>query len=122
MLTMFLDLNHLGLSLISVADFSKTMARARTLGELPFGIMVRGIDNGLRDWSSIPGRVIPKTDKMVLDAALLNTQHYKVQIKNKRSNPPLNFGVVVIEKAAFGSPATTVGQLTMGYLYKKKII
>ena len=26
----------------------------------------------------IPGRVIPKTQKMVLDAALLNTQHYKV--------------------------------------------
>ena len=25
---------------------------------------------------SIPGRVIPKTQKMVLDAALLNTQHH----------------------------------------------
>ena len=24
-----------------------------------------------------------KTEKMVLDAALLNTQHYKVQIKDK---------------------------------------
>ena len=28
---------------------------------------------------SIPGRVIPKTQKMVLDAALLNTQHYNVK-------------------------------------------
>ena len=32
---------------------------------------------------SIPGWVIPKTQKMVLDASLLNTQHYKVQIKGK---------------------------------------
>ena len=32
---------------------------------------------------SIPGRVIPKTLKMVLDTALLNTQHYKVRIKGK---------------------------------------
>ena len=27
--------------------------------------------------------IIPKTQKMVLDDALLNTQHYKVQIKGK---------------------------------------
>ena len=39
--------------------------------------------NGSGDWDSIPGRVIPKTQKMVLDAALLNTQHYKVSIKSK---------------------------------------
>ena len=32
---------------------------------------------------SIPGRVIPKTLKMVLDASLLNTQRYKVRIKGK---------------------------------------
>ena len=32
---------------------------------------------------SIPGRVIPKTQKIVLDAALLKTQYYKVQIKGK---------------------------------------
>ena len=35
------------------------------------------------DRGSIPGRVIPKTQKMVLDAALLNYQHYKVKIKGK---------------------------------------
>ena len=28
-----------------------------------------------------PGQAIPKTQKMVLTASLLNTQHYKVQIK-----------------------------------------
>ena len=32
---------------------------------------------------SIPGRVIPKTLKMVLDIYLLNTQQYKVRIKGK---------------------------------------
>ena len=35
------------------------------------------------DRSSIPGRVIPKTQKMVLDTYLLNTQHYKIGIKGK---------------------------------------
>ena len=32
---------------------------------------------------SIPGRVIPKTVKIVLDTSLLNTQQYKVHIKGK---------------------------------------
>ena len=36
---------------------------------------------GPGDRGSIPGRVIPKTQKMVLDAALLNTQYYKTRIK-----------------------------------------
>ena len=39
--------------------------------------------NGLEDLGSIPGRVIPKTLKMVLDTSLLNTQQYKVRIKGK---------------------------------------
>ena len=39
--------------------------------------------NGPEDRGSIPGRFIPKTQNMVLDAALLNTQHYKVRIKGK---------------------------------------
>ena len=38
---------------------------------------------GPGDRGSIPGRVIPKTQKIVLDAALLNTQHYNVRIKDK---------------------------------------
>ena len=45
--------------------------------------MVRVFTNGPGDLSSIPGHVIPKTHNMVLDASLLNTQHYKVQIKGK---------------------------------------
>ena len=39
--------------------------------------------NGPEDQGSIPRRVIPKTQKMVLDAALLNAQRYKVTIKGK---------------------------------------
>ena len=39
--------------------------------------------NGLEDRGSIPGRVIPKTQKIVFDAALLSTQHCKVRIKGK---------------------------------------
>ena len=35
------------------------------------------------DLGSIPGHVIPKTLKMVLDTALPNTQQYKVRIKGK---------------------------------------
>ena len=45
--------------------------------------MTRVFTNGPGDRGSIPGRVIPKTQKMVLDAALLSTQHYKVRIKSK---------------------------------------
>ena len=41
--------------------------------------MSRVFANGLGNWGSIPGQVIPKTQKMVLDATLLNTQHYKVR-------------------------------------------
>ena len=45
--------------------------------------MVRVYANGPGELGSIPGRVIPKTQKMVLDATLLNTQHYKIRIKGK---------------------------------------
>ena len=43
----------------------------------------RVFTNGLRDLGSIPGWVIPKIKKMVLEVSLLNTQHYKVWIKAK---------------------------------------
>ena len=46
-------------------------------------ILVRVFANGLWDLRSILGRVIPKKQKMVLDATLLNTQHYKIRIKDK---------------------------------------
>ena len=46
-------------------------------------LAVRMLANGLGDQGSIPGRIIPKTQKMVLDTSLLNTQNYKVWIKGK---------------------------------------
>ena len=45
--------------------------------------MSRVFTNHKEDWGSISGRVIPKIQKMVLDAALLSTQQYKVRIKGK---------------------------------------
>ena len=51
------------------------------------GLAVRVFANGPGDLGSIPGRVIPKTQKMVLDASLFNTQHYKVRIKGKVEPP-----------------------------------
>ena len=47
---------------------------------------------------------------MVLDVFLLNTQHYKVWIKDKWNNPgkevapSLHLSVVAIEKVIFGLP------------------
>ena len=45
--------------------------------------MSRVFSDGLGDRSSIPGRLIKKTQKMVLDADLFTTQHYKLWIKSK---------------------------------------
>ena len=49
--------------------------------------MVRMFANGPGDLGSIPSRVIPKTQKIELDASLLNSQHYKVKIKGKMESP-----------------------------------
>ena len=43
-------------------------------------LMGRVFADGPRDLSLNPGRVTPKTLKMVLDTSLLNTQQYKVHI------------------------------------------
>ena len=48
--------------------------------------MSRVFANGPGDLGLIPGRVIPKTLKMVLDTTLLNTQQYKLHIKGKVEN------------------------------------
>ena len=54
-----------------------------SLGNYVFSLKVRVFTNGPGDQGSIPGRVIPKTFKMVHDTSLLNTQLYKVRIKGK---------------------------------------
>ena len=47
------------------------------------GLVDRMFANGKGDLGSIPGCIIPKTLKMVLDTFLLNTQQYQVRIKGK---------------------------------------
>ena len=74
------------------------------------GLMSRVFANGPGDRGLIPGRVIPKTQKMVLDAALLSTQHYKVRIKcsgailDMELRPFMHLGVVAIERELSGDP------------------
>ena len=100
-----------------------------TFTYLMIGMMVSVFAYGPGDLGSIPGRVIPKTQKMLLDASFLNTQHYKVQIKGKveqsreRSSPPPYFSIVAIEKGHFRSPSTTVANFTFCLLIiKSKLI
>ena len=50
--------------------------------DISFGLMKIVFANGPGDRASIPGRVIPKTQKMLLDV-FFNTQHYKVLINGK---------------------------------------
>ena len=45
--------------------------------------MSRVFANGPGDRGSIPDRVIPKTQKMILDISLLYTQYYKLRIKGE---------------------------------------
>ena len=62
----------------------------------------------MAQWLECSPLVIPKTLKMVLDTSLLNTQQYKVRIKDKvdqsreRSSAfSLHLSVVAIGKGAF---------------------
>ena len=98
---------------------SYTLILSDLFSVFSIGLMSRVFANGLGDRGSIPGQVIPKTHKTVLDAALLNAQYYKLRIKCKveqsrewSSTLPLHLGVVVIEKGAFGSPSTKVANFT----------
>ena len=81
--------------------------------------MDRVFANGLGDQGSLSGQVIPKTQKMVIDTDLLNTQYFKVFIKGKeeqsreRSSALLYYlDVVAIEKGVFGLPSTKVANFT----------
>ena len=78
-------------------------------------LMSRVFAHGLGGRGSIPGRVIPKTQKIVLDAALLNTQHYKICIKGKKeqSRKWSSTFPYILEKGAFWSPSTKVANFTL---------
>ena len=88
------------------------------------GLMSRVFANGPGDRGSIPGWL----KKMVLDTALLNTQHNKVRIKDKVelsrkwSSAPTHLSVVAIEKGAFGSPSTKVANFTYSQSWEIALI
>ena len=65
-----------------VVFFNSVLLNTKNL-KRAIGLMSRVFANGLGDQDSKRGRVIPMTQKMVLDAGLLNTQHYKISIKDK---------------------------------------
>ena len=81
--------------------------------------MVRVFANGPGDPRSIPGQVIPKSQKMVLDTSLPNTQQFKVGIKGKVEQfregscaLPHTHRCSNYRKGAFGSPSTKVANFT----------
>ena len=56
--------------------------------QLFMGYLIQKFDslvfvNVVGEWGSIPGRVIPKILKMVLDTSLLKTQHHKIHIEGR---------------------------------------
>ena len=61
----------------------KVMCNSRLNIFWNIGLAVRVFAKGPGDRGLIPDRVIPKTPKMVIEASLQNTQHYKVRIKGK---------------------------------------
>ena len=50
---------------------------------------------GWEAWGSIPGRVIPKIQRVVLDASLINTQRYKGKVlQSRESSSALPYNLV----------------------------
>ena len=81
------------------------------------GLVNRVFANSLGGLCSIPGRVIPKTLKMVLDTSLLYTQQYKVGNKGKveqsrERSSALPTVAVAIKKVAFWLPSSLVANFT----------
>ena len=77
--------------------------------------MFRVITNGLRDRSSNQSLVIPKAQKIALDAPCLalriikQVSRVRGAIQRKELCPPLLLIVAAIEKGDFWSPSTKVG-------------
>ena len=83
--------------------------------------MIAVFANGPGDLGSITSRVIRKTQKMVFDTNLLNTQYQGSRVKWRNPGngvvPSPTPYEVAIEKGAFGSPSTTVAKFTFIYIY-----
>ena len=72
---------HLGVVAVEKGAFGLPLTTVANFLQQAIGLMNRVFANGPGDRCSIRDRVIPKTQKMVPDAALLNAQHYKVRIQ-----------------------------------------
>ena len=83
----FLKLSNSNLFFYTTAVFDLIRQFLReihySIGNRLIGLVGRVFASGPRYRGSIPGRVMPKTLKMVLDNSLLNPQDYKVRIKDK---------------------------------------
>ena len=95
------------------------IAYSYTVSYRSIGLMSRVFASGPGDRGSVPGQVIQKTQKVVLDSAWLNAQHYKVRIKGKVEQSwewsialPYTFGVVSIQKGTLEPPLTKVANFT----------
>ena len=77
-------------------------------------IMVRVSANRPGDLGSIPGRVILKTQKMVLYASLFNTQIYKVRIKDEWSNLENEFALAPTRSSSYWKRSLCLANL---YIY-----
>ena len=88
------------------------------------GLAVRVFANVPGDLGSIPGRVIPKTQKMVLDVSL-SIIRYELRVKwskPRKGVAPFPTPVVTIEKGAIGSPSTIVANFTYFTINVCKIV
>ena len=74
---------HWSLSDSKSPQVSRTLLTILTVLNRLIGLVCRGFANDPGDLGSSPGRVIPKTLKMVFDTSLINAQQYKVRIKSK---------------------------------------
>ena len=79
------------------------------------GLMSRVFPSGPEDRGSIPGQVVPKTQKWYLMPPSLTFRIISLRIKGKversrewSSALPPHLGVVAIEKGTFVSPSTKV--------------
>ena len=65
-----------------------TITSRSTLIQCDYGLVGRVFANCQEDLGSIPGRVIPKTLKMVLDTSLLDKVHIKSKVEQSRESSP----------------------------------
>ena len=72
---------------ISLYIYKHTHTHIHTHTHRLIGPVGRVFANGPGDLGSIPGRVIPKTLKRVLDTSLINIQQIRLLSRVKRSNP-----------------------------------